>query len=78
MGITEIGYHPSEHTHISMGCKDEPTDPNTNHSDRLTAIPLTRYPLTRVDSVDIQRVSNQIGSRSFGTVILLIGDFHHP
>ena len=33
-----------------MGCWGKPTDHDTNHSDRLTAIPLTRYPPTSIES----------------------------
>ena len=31
-----------------MGCYGKPTDPDANHSYRLNAIPLTRYPLTSI------------------------------
>jgi len=42
-----VGKNPSEHDLTSMDCWGEPSDHNTSHSDRLTAIPLTRYPLIR-------------------------------
>ena len=39
---------PSGNTVFSMGCWEDPSDHNTNHRYRLTAIPLTRYPLSPI------------------------------
>ena len=49
MRLIGINNHPFDNTVFSMGCQGNPTDHYTNHRYRLTAIPLTRYPLKRIE-----------------------------
>ena len=46
----------TEYTCPHMGPLGKPSDHNTSHRYRLTAIPLTRYPLTSIRLEGSQRV----------------------